>query len=60
MEGMKGVCEEKEILMMADEVMRGFGGSGKMFGMEDWGRVGDMMVVGKGMRGGYCGMGGVV
>nr|WP_213019724.1 aspartate aminotransferase family protein [Bacillus pumilus] len=52
-EAMKRVCEENEILMIADEVMTGFGRTGKMFAMEHWGVVPDIMVLGKGMSAGY-------
>lgn len=50
---MKRVCEENDILMIADEVMTGFGRTGKMFAMEHWGVVPDIMVLGKGMSAGY-------
>ncbi|WP_353853664.1 aspartate aminotransferase family protein [Bacillus sp. Bos-x628] len=50
---MKHVCEENDILLIADEVMTGFGRTGKMFAMEHWGVVPDMMVLGKGMSAGY-------
>jgi len=52
-EAMKRVCEENDILMIADEVMTGFGRTGKMFAMEHWGVVPDIMVLGKGMSAGY-------
>ncbi|MDQ0815981.1 adenosylmethionine-8-amino-7-oxononanoate aminotransferase [Bacillus pumilus] len=52
-EAMKRVCEENDILMIADEVMTGFGRTGKMFAMEHWGVVPDIMVFGKGMSAGY-------
>lgn len=52
-EAMKRVCEENNILMIADEVMTGFGRTGKMFAMEHWGVVPDIMVLGKGMSAGY-------
>ena len=52
-EAMKRVCEENDILMIADEVMTGFGRTGKMFAMEHWGVIPDIMVLGKGMSAGY-------
>ncbi|MCM3149896.1 aspartate aminotransferase family protein [Bacillus pumilus] len=52
-DAMKRVCEENDILMIADEVMTGFGRTGKMFAMEHWGVVPDIMVLGKGMSAGY-------
>ncbi|MGE6631629.1 aspartate aminotransferase family protein [Bacillus sp. NPDC077027] len=52
-EAMKEVCKQHEILFIADEVMTGFGRTGKMFAMEHWGVEPDIMVLGKGMSAGY-------
>ncbi|UUH74946.1 aspartate aminotransferase family protein [Bacillus altitudinis] len=59
-EAMKRVCEENDILLIADEVMTGFGRTGKMFAMEHWGTVPDIMVLGKGMSAGYSPIAAVV
>lgn len=50
---MKAICEKYDILFIADEVMTGVGRTGKMFGMEHFGVIPDIMATGKGMSGGY-------
>lgn len=50
---MKAVCDEYDILFIADEVMTGVGRTGKMFGMEHFGITADIMATGKGMGAGY-------
>ncbi|WP_099159758.1 aspartate aminotransferase family protein [Virgibacillus ndiopensis] len=54
------VCDEYGILFIADEVITGFGRTGKMFGMENWGVIPDMMTFAKGVTSGYIPLGGVV
>lgn len=49
----KEVCERYNILFIADEVMTGIGRTGKMFAMEHYGVVPDLMTTGKGMSAGY-------
>lgn len=49
----KAVCDEYDILLIADEVMTGVGRTGKMFGMEHFGVTADIMATGKGMGAGY-------
>lgn len=56
----KEICDQHGILFIADEVITGFGRTGKMFGMENWGVVPDMMTVAKGISSGYIPLGGVV
>lgn len=53
---MKAVCEQYDILFIADEVMTGIGRTGKMFGMEHFGVTADIMATGKGMSAGYTPM----
>lgn len=50
---MKDICDCYDILFIADEVMTGLGRTGKMFAMEHFGVVPDMMTIGKGMSAGY-------
>ncbi|MBB6444574.1 aspartate aminotransferase family protein [Bacillus benzoevorans] len=50
----KKICEENQILFIADEVMTGFGRTGKMLASEHWGVVPDIAALGKGMGAGYA------
>ena len=49
----KKICEGNDILFIADEVMTGFGRTGKMLGSAHWDVMPDIMTFGKGMSGGY-------
>src|SRR5438105_2317499 len=46
-------CNQNGPLMIADEVMTGFGRTGKMFASEHENALPDVMVLGKGLSGGY-------
>lgn len=48
------ICDQYDVLFIADEVMTGFGRTGERFGVEHYGVVPDMMTVGKAMSGGYA------
>jgi len=47
------ICDKYNILMIVDEVVTGFGRTGRNFGIEHWGVVPDIMSVGKGLSSGY-------
>ena len=53
------VCEEREILFVADEVICGFGRLGTWFGSQRLGLRPDMIAMAKGLTSGYLPMGGV-
>jgi adenosylmethionine-8-amino-7-oxononanoate aminotransferase len=54
------ICERHGVLYIADEVMTGFGRTGRWFATEWSGVVPDIMTCGKGMSGGYMPVGGVL
>ncbi|HLS20511.1 MAG TPA: aspartate aminotransferase family protein, partial [Bacillota bacterium] len=54
------LCDEYDILFIADEVITGFGRTGKMFGLENYGVVPDLMTFAKGVTSGYIPLGGVI
>lgn len=54
------ICDHYDILLIDDEVMAGFGRTGTMFSIEDWGIIPDLICVAKGMSAGYSPLGGVI
>ena len=53
LKGVRGLCTQYDILMIADEVAVGFGKTGRMFACEHEGILPDMMALAKGISGGY-------
>lgn len=53
------ICSDHEVLLIADEVMTGFGRTGKMFATEHWGVVPDIMTMAKGLTSAYLPFGAV-
>jgi putrescine---pyruvate transaminase len=49
----RAVCDELDVLMIADEVITGFGRTGRWFGCDHEGVVPDLMSVAKGITSGY-------
>ncbi len=54
------ICDRYNVLFIADEVMTGFGRTGKWFAMERWGVAPDVMTVAKGLTSGYAPMGALI
>jgi putrescine---pyruvate transaminase len=54
------ICDEYGILLVADEVICGFGRTGRWFGSEYFGIRPDLMPIAKGMSSGYLPIGGVM
>lgn len=59
LQGVRSICDEFGILLICDEVMMGFGRTGKMFGFENWGIKPDIITFAKGSTCGYVQLGGV-
>uniref|UniRef100_A0A7S4LDJ6 Aspartate aminotransferase family protein n=1 Tax=Eutreptiella gymnastica TaxID=73025 RepID=A0A7S4LDJ6_9EUGL len=60
LEGVRALCDEYGIVMICDEVMAGFGRTGKLFGfMHSPGVVPDMVTFAKGVNGAYLPLGGL-
>lgn len=58
--GVKALCEKYGIMYIADEVMSGFGRTGKWFAFEHFGFEPDLIVFAKGVNSGYVPLGGVI
>ena len=54
------ICAEREILLIADEVICGFGRTGAWWGSDTYSITPDLMSIAKGMTSGYIPMGGVL
>ena len=57
--GVQDLCDKHGILLIVDEVMTGFGRTGKSFGHQHWSIEPDIMVAGKGLAGGYAPLTGI-
>ncbi len=53
------ICDQYDVLLVADEVITGFARTGKMFGLEHWGIEPDLMQFAKAATSGYFPLGGV-
>ncbi|MCC7117694.1 MAG: aminotransferase class III-fold pyridoxal phosphate-dependent enzyme [Anaerolineales bacterium] len=59
LQGVRALCDKYQILMICDEVMSGFGRTGKMFAIEHWNVVPDMITMAKGLTSAYAPLGAV-
>jgi taurine--2-oxoglutarate transaminase len=60
LQGVREICDELGIVMIADEVMAGFGRCGEWFAVDRWGVTPDLITFAKGVNSGYVPLGGVV
>ena len=59
LEGVRELCTRHGILMIADEVMSGFGRTGRWFAVDHWGVVPDLITMAKGLTSAYVPLGAV-
>jgi taurine--2-oxoglutarate transaminase len=59
LQGVRALCDKYGILMIADEVMAGFGRTGKWFAVDHWNVVPDLLTMAKGLTSAYVQLGAV-
>jgi adenosylmethionine-8-amino-7-oxononanoate aminotransferase len=55
----RAICDQYNVLLIADEVITGFGRTGQWFGLQRWGIQPDIMSFAKGITSGYLPLGGI-
>jgi putrescine---pyruvate transaminase len=56
---LREICDKYDVLLISDEVITGFGRTGRWFGLEHWGVQPDMVSFAKGITSGYVPLGGI-
>jgi taurine---2-oxoglutarate transaminase len=59
LQGVRAMCDRYGILMICDEVMTGFGRTGRWFAVDHWGVVPDLITMAKGLTSAYVPLGAV-
>lgn len=59
LQGVRALCDRYGIVMICDEVMSGFGRTGKWFAVDHWNVKPDIMTMAKGLTSGYAPLGAV-
>ena len=59
-ETVREICDRHDVLFISDEVMAGVGRTGRNFGIQHWDAEPDLMLVAKGISGGYASLAAVV
>jgi adenosylmethionine-8-amino-7-oxononanoate aminotransferase len=54
------ICDKHGVLFIADEVMTGLGRTGKMWGIDHWDTIPDILATAKGLAGGYLPLGATI
>ena len=60
LQSIREVCDRHGVLLICDEVMAGFGRTGKWFACENWDVVPDILTVAKGINSGYVPLGAMI
>jgi taurine---2-oxoglutarate transaminase len=60
LQGLRELCDRHGILLIADEIMSGFGRTGEWFGVDHWKVVPDIMTVAKGLTSAYVPLGATI
>lgn len=55
----RAICDQYDVLLIVDEVITGFGRTGKLFGIQHWNLRPDILSFAKGITSGYLPLGGV-
>jgi taurine--2-oxoglutarate transaminase len=58
-QGVREICDRNDILLITDEVMSGFGRTGKWFAVDHWEVIPDMITMAKGLTSAYAPLGAV-
>lgn len=58
-QGVRSLCDKYGIVLIADEVMAGFGRTGKWFAIDHWNVIPDMITMAKGLTSAYAPLGAV-
>ena len=59
LQGVRALCDKYQILLICDEVMSGFGRTGKWFAVDHWEVVPDLMTMAKGLTSAYAPLGAI-
>jgi adenosylmethionine-8-amino-7-oxononanoate aminotransferase len=59
-EAIRAICDRHDILMIVDEVITGFGRTGRNFGIQHWDAIPDIICTGKGLSSGYSPLGAMI
>ncbi|NTU77915.1 MAG: aspartate aminotransferase family protein [Chloroflexales bacterium] len=55
----RAICDQYDVLLISDDVITGFGRTGRWFGLEHWGVEPDIVQFAKGITSGYVPLGGI-
>jgi putrescine aminotransferase len=56
----RAICTRHDVLLIADEIITGFGRTGKWFGLQHWNITPDILTFAKGVTSGYLPLGGMM